>query len=192
MLPALLLGSNELHWVDKLKYLGVVFVAAKKFSVNVDINCKKFLGSAFAILQKCKSLSEEILCKLILTNCLPMLLYGIDSLFLKREQVRKLSVAFNSVFRRIFHMSRFTSMRVIYNFIGTMSLDCLYEERLFCLCRNCFQSESAVIKCCGMMCTARQEFSDICFKHDVHVNLSIKSIKRQIYDFFKSTLHDLV
>ena len=127
-LPNLKLANNELCWVNELKYLGVLFVSGKKFSVNVDYNCRKFLGSSFAILQKCKYLSEEIVCKLILTNCLPMLLYGVDSLFLRTEQVRKMSVSFNIVFRHIFHMSKFSSMRAIYNFLGTKTLDCIYKE----------------------------------------------------------------
>ena len=47
--------------------------------------------------------------QVIITNCLPMLLYGVESICLfnclKVELVRRMSVAFNTVFRRIFHMS---------------------------------------------------------------------------------------
>jgi hypothetical protein len=45
-------------------------VAGKRLSVNIDMNSTKFFGSAFAIrpIQKCRYLSEEILCKIVLTN----------------------------------------------------------------------------------------------------------------------------
>ena len=82
LLPKLSIGVHELEWVKELKYLGVVFVAGKKLSVNIDLNCRKFLSTSYAILQKCKYLSEEVLCKLILTNCLPIRCYMALTLFL--------------------------------------------------------------------------------------------------------------
>ncbi len=188
VLPKLTLGGNDLNWVNKLKYLGVEFIAGTKLCMSVDTNCKKFLGSAFAILQKCKFLSEEILCKIILTNCLPMLLYGVDSVFLKCNQIRKMSVAFNTVFRRIFHMSKRSSMRVIYHYIGTKTLDCIYEERLTCLIRNCGFSNCSLLRFCTLFCTSRQEFLDICYKYDVHVNMSVGFIKNQVSKVFADTV----
>jgi hypothetical protein len=188
-LPKLKLGNNELSWVNELKYLGVIFKAGKKISVNIDLNCRKFLGSSFALLQKCKFLSEEILCKLVLTNCLPMLLYGIDSVFLKCEQIKRMSVAFNTVFRRIFHMSKFSSMRLIYHFLGTKSLDCLYEERFVCLVRNCTVSDFDLLRLCGSISCKNVSFIDICHKYDVHVNMSVSHIKKQVVYFFTNTLN---
>ena len=79
-------------------------------SKDINFNFQKFLGASFAIMQKCKYLSEEILCKLIITNCLPMLLYGVMSICLKVKQVRRMSVVFNTVFRCIFNMLPFFSM----------------------------------------------------------------------------------
>jgi hypothetical protein len=182
-LPKLELGNNELAWVNELKYLGVVFVSGKKFSVNIDLNCRKFLSSSFAILQKCKYLSEEILCKLVLTNCLPMLLYGIDSVCLKCEQIRRMSIAFNTVFRRIFHMSKFSSMRLIYHFIGTKTLECLYEERFVCLVRNCSISDFDLLRFCSFFSSTRDSFVNICHKFDVHINMTINHIKKQSASF---------
>ena len=60
------------------------------------------LGTSHTILQKCKFLSKKILCNLIHTNCVLMLVYGLDSLFFTRTQVAKMSVVFNNIFRRIF------------------------------------------------------------------------------------------
>ena len=81
ILPKLSLAGNDLNWVYELKYLGVIFTAGTNLCLNVDVNCRKVLGSSFAILQKCKYLSEELLCKLILTYCLPMLLMDLSLCF---------------------------------------------------------------------------------------------------------------
>ena len=74
-----------------------------------------------------------------------MLLYGIDSVFLKRAQIKRMSVAFNAVLRHIF-------------LIGTKTLDCLYEERLMCLIRNCGCSNSELLRFCCLLCTARRVY----------------------------------
>ena len=116
-----------------------------------------------------------------------MLLYGIDSVFLKRAQIKRMSVAFNTVFRRIFHMSKYSSMRVMYHFIGTKTLDCLYEERLMCLIRNCGCSNSELLKFCCLLCTARQEFIDLAYKYDVRVNMSVGFIKKQVAETVQLT-----
>ena len=54
LLPKLSIGVHELEWVKQLKYLGVVCVAGEKLSVNIDLNCRKFLSASFATMQKCK------------------------------------------------------------------------------------------------------------------------------------------
>ena len=43
-LPKFNLGGKELVWVKELKYLGVTFVSGKHLSVNISVNCRKFLG----------------------------------------------------------------------------------------------------------------------------------------------------
>ena len=126
LLPKLSIGVHELEWVKELKYLQVVFVAGKRLSVNIDLNCRKFFSASFAIMQKCKYLSKEILCKLVLTNCLPMLLFGIDSVSLMKCQIRRMSVVFNTVFRGIFKMSKFSSMRVIFITLLALKLLIVY------------------------------------------------------------------
>ena len=58
-------------------------------------------------------------------------MYGLDFLFLTHTQVTKMSVVFNDiVYQRIFHMSRRSSMRIIFIFLGIKTLDCMYEEKL--------------------------------------------------------------
>ena len=63
-----------------------------------------------------------------------MLLDDVDTIGLimfKSLTKSKKTEAFNTVFRRIFRVSRFTSMRLIYNFIGTKILiDYLYYQDL--------------------------------------------------------------
>ena len=102
-----------------------------------------------------------------------------------KGQIKRMSVAFNTVFRRIFNMSKFSSMRIIYNFIGTKTLDCIYDERCFCLFRNCFTSSFELLRFCSLFASSQR---DLNFKYDVHLGLSVGAIKQQVALFFRESL----
>jgi hypothetical protein len=89
----------ELQWVERLKYLGVWLISGKKFRIDAAVNCTKFLGSVLGILQKCGRISDEIKWQVVQHSCLSILLYGVDSVLLCPEQIRKLSVAYNNAVR---------------------------------------------------------------------------------------------
>ena len=59
-------------------------------------------------------------------------------------------------------MSRCTTMRIIYNFLGITTIDCMYAERLMCLIRNfdCMYEERlmCLIRNCDCMHEERLMF----------------------------------
>ena len=67
-------------WCSKFKYFGVMLVSGKSFNVDVEINRSKFLVRAYAILNRCGTLSEEVKMQLISSKCVPTLLYGMECL----------------------------------------------------------------------------------------------------------------
>jgi hypothetical protein len=121
-----------------------------------------------------------------MTHCLPLLLYGIDSVALTNEQVRKLSVAFNTVFRRVFHMLRSSSMRVIYNFWVLKHLTACMNERFLYTIRNCCYAGCNLLRLCSFHCNAR--CWDLFVKYDVHLHLPCSLIKKQVWNYFTQTL----
>ena len=126
-----------LQWVTRLKCLGVWFLACKSFSLNHCVNRTKFLSAVFGILRKCGNISEEILWNVIQCSCLPILLYGIDSVHLNAAQVQKLSVACNTAVRRCVNISHFTSVRNFLYFLGTLPVKLLLEESKLMLVKSC-------------------------------------------------------
>ena len=57
-LVSLTLGNQPIFWVDRLKYLGLCFVSAKSFNVDVSINIRKCYAAANSIFKRCNSISE--------------------------------------------------------------------------------------------------------------------------------------
>ena len=119
VMPPIHLGTELLCWVSEMKYLGVILYSKGGLRVNVHVNCRKFLGSSFSILQSCRGFNEQVLCEIILTKCLPILMYGLESFRLLAAERDKVKMAFNCVIRRIFKLSKFTSVRHIIHMIGS-------------------------------------------------------------------------
>jgi len=112
LLPNLYIGNEPIFLVDKLKYLGVYFVSIKMIKIDILPIMRKFYGSADCILCHSKYVSELTKLSLFESFPLPVLMYGLDALFLGPAQIRKLNVCWNSIYRRIFNFHRWESVKV--------------------------------------------------------------------------------
>jgi hypothetical protein len=178
VLPPLQLGDASILWTNQIKYLGVLINAGKRFAVCTDICRRKFLSSSFSILQRCSKISEEIKSQALLHSCLPILSYGVDILSINKRQLHDMSVCYNTAIRRCFRISRFTSVRNILYFIGSMPLPMLFQEHRFLLIRDCISNcSSSVLKLCGLLVCNDVEFVEMCYRYDIHCNLSKSVIK---------------
>ena len=107
----LYLGSMELGWVSSFKYLGVLFSAGSVLTVDTNYMKRRFYTSCNSVLNRCKSVSEEVKLHLVKSFCLPMLTYCLAALDLKKSVIRDLAVCWNDAFRKIFHYNRWESVK---------------------------------------------------------------------------------
>jgi hypothetical protein len=163
------LGIDQLTWVKKIKYLGVYIQSRGCLRLNADVNCRKFLGAFFSILQHCGHLSETVLCEIIVTKCLPVLTYGLECFRLLSYQKQKVNVAFNTIIRRIFKLSRYTSVRDIIMCIGCKPTSDLLDERRILLLLSCLHSEFCVVSRCAHSLRYTVDFVRICNVYGVDV-----------------------
>ena len=75
-LGILILNNEHLEWVNELVYLGVKLVSEKVFCANTDVQRRKFFASINQVITQGKGLSEEILMRILKTQCVKMLVYG--------------------------------------------------------------------------------------------------------------------
>jgi len=67
-------------WVSELRYFGVILVKSRSFKVCLDYAKRLFYRAANAIFGKIGRLAcEEVILQLIVSKCMPMLLFGLDS-----------------------------------------------------------------------------------------------------------------
>ena len=78
--PIITSGGDSLSWVTSLKYLGVVLQSSKKFKVSISDNKKSFYRASNSIYSRIgRHASEEVICKLIDSKCVPALLCGLEA-----------------------------------------------------------------------------------------------------------------
>ncbi len=102
-LPPLMVGGKLIPWVRELKYLGVVLVAAVKFLVALHPPKVRFFQSLNAILSKIgDSQAVSLVLSLAATNCIPILMYGLEACSLTNAQTRSLEHTYNAIFFKVF------------------------------------------------------------------------------------------
>ena len=103
---SMILFNSELSWAKNLTYLGIVIKTGKVFDIDINQSRRKFYASVNSILERCKYASKIVKIEIFEKQCLPILLQSLESLNLSREILHSVSVAVNSVYRKIFHFHR--------------------------------------------------------------------------------------
>ena len=105
------LSGHCLLWVAKMRYLGIYIDCSKSMKCSLDECKKKFYRAANGIFGMIgRTVSEEVILKLISSKCIPILLYGLESLSLYKYQLNSLDFTVNRFFRKLF---RTTDMRTV-------------------------------------------------------------------------------
>ena len=92
-----------MEWVDSWSYLGVTLKAQTKFNCCIDEKIKSFYRCANGILRIEGRSTETVTLQLLETHCLPILAYAIDVIHVAdRDERRRLRVAYNIIFRKLF------------------------------------------------------------------------------------------
>ena len=183
VMPPTHLGTELLCWVSEMKYLGVILYSKGGLRVNVHVNCMKFLGSSFSILQSCRGFNEQVLCEIILTKCLPILMYGLESFRLLAAERDKVKMAFNCVIRRIFKLSKFTSVRHIIHMIGSKPGNILIDERRCLLLLSCSRDECTVVRNVASVLACCDDFNRIFITYNVSSVYCSYEVKHNFSDF---------
>ena len=101
--PPLQLDKKDIEWVDTWTYLGVTLKADKQFNCCINEKIRAFYRSANAILRIEGRSNEMVMLQLLESHCLSVLTFGIEVIRVaNRDERRRLRVAYNSIFRKVF------------------------------------------------------------------------------------------
>ena len=133
------LDGNHLEWVQSWKYLAVVLLSGEKFNCCIDEKLKNFYKCLNSILRIEGRSGELVMLQLLEAHCVPILTYGIEIIHVTNTDTRrKLRVAYNAIFRKIFNYRYGESVRELQAFLERPTWEKLVEDRC-----NRFQSNLA-------------------------------------------------
>ena len=113
------LHGKPIVWVDEWVYLGVTLRSAKVFDCSVKDRIKKFYRCANAILRIDGKSNDMVMLRLLEAHCVPLLTYAIEIVHVSnRDERRQLRVAYNSLFRKLFHYRWSESVSALQSFHG--------------------------------------------------------------------------
>ena len=114
----LFLDGKKLEWVENWKYLGVTLQSHHFFNCAIDEKLSSFYKCLNAIMRIEGHSNELVMLQLLEAHCLPILTYAIEVLHVADSEIqRKLRVAYNAIFRKIFQYRYTESVSELQKFL---------------------------------------------------------------------------
>ena len=103
---------------------------SKKIDCSISEKIKKFYKCTNAIFRIDGYSNDLVMLQLVETHCVPLITYAIEVIdVLNRDEKRQLRVAYNSLFRKIFHYRRYDSVTALQHFLSCPTWEELVEKR---------------------------------------------------------------
>ena len=129
-LPNLVLDGKDIEWVRSWTYLGVTLISHKTFNCSIDAKVKSFYRCANAILRIEGRSDETVMLHLLESQCVSILTYATEVIHVAdRDERRRLRVAYNSIFRRVFGYRNWESVTDLQHALKRPTWEELIEKR---------------------------------------------------------------
>lgn len=98
----ILINNKPVDWVSEIYYLGLTVVSSKQFKINLQNRKQKFFRALNAILSRIGILSPPVVIPLVQSQCVPILLYGMDCIKLSKSLLSSLENAYSLIYSKLF------------------------------------------------------------------------------------------
>ena len=186
-LPEVFLHGELVSWKDELMYSGIFLIAERYFKCDVRGLCKKFCVASNQVLRQCSKLSEEMLVHIINTQCVTILLNGCEVWACSYEELRKVKVFLSDSMRRVFNMSRRSSVKELMLRFGLMPADLSVVRSNVCFGLKCLRSDREIIRACADRWFVGSEFVKCCKLYDFK-SLSCSQIRGAIWHYAEDSV----
>ena len=170
VVPLFNLSRTCIPWVDEIKYLGVYLVHGTYLKINVHQNKVKFSRAFNAIYAKLGSTaSAETLVHLLKANCLSVLLYNLEAVYLTKTNINQLSFLLDRAFVKIFHLKDTRSTHTCQYYMYQLPIHMLIDVRKLLFWQKMKNSECFLLKHM-FSCSSSVSFEELCCKYKLHTN----------------------
>ena len=179
-LEQLQIGNSSIQWSTNIKYLGLNFCSGKCFTVDTSSTIRKLYAAANAVFSLTKYVSAVVKLSLIDAYVLPIMTYALEAVSLSRSQYDELSVCWNNLFRRIFGMHKWESVKALQYYCGSLDFTRLCDLRRLRFLHKISACRNVVLK----ECFYRTDVNYLCYEYNVNFSLSLSVINHSVYSKF--------
>ena len=140
-----IINDVSVPWSNSLKYLGIVFVSGNKMTFDFKSSRSKFFRSFNSIISKISKANETVIISLIKTNCIPILMYGVEALDLNKSMFYSLNNPLCLVFGKIFGSYDKRILNNCFYYMNTLPLNLEYLIRKFRFLLKLRQAEGILL-----------------------------------------------
>ena len=113
---------------------------------------------------------------LIEAYALPLLTYAYEAVNMSAAQVHVLSVCWNNVYRRLFRMHQWESVKLLQLLCGRLNLCRLFDLRKLCFLKKVFTSSNNVLLACGQNFYTSTKYKALCRDYEHFTDVGQLSI----------------
>lgn len=187
----IVINCQPLLWKQEIGYLGILILSGKRFKINLQRLKQKYYRALNGIFGKVGlSTSPIVLCSLVQSHCIPILLYGAESLIWSDKMSNSFENAYSQAFMKIFKTFDKDIIKSCQFFMGYLPIKLLIGVRRLNYLSKLQVSKVNVV-CDGLLLhDINVELFSICTKFNftdigIHCNWS-----NMMWSHFKSLLMD--
>jgi len=185
-LPDITLNNRVLQCCNKIKYLGVVFLAGARMKCDIDFVTRKFYAASNCIFNNTGGLAELLQLQLQQAYCLPILQYATCALCFNQLQLRTLNACWNNVFRKIFKFNRWESVTCFINGLGFHNFIHLWYMSVMKFIKSMICSANTVLHNITMIYKHGKEHFKITNELKVNCKMPVYLIRNIIDNYFSN------
>ena len=184
--PNLKLVAADIVWTRKIKYLGVNFCSGKYVCVDLSDRMRTYYAAVNSIISHTKNVNDILKLNLLETYTLPILKSACEILLCNNNTLDILNVCWNNVFRKVFKMNRWKSVKMVQFYCGRMDFIHIHHfEKLKFIAKlsNC---NNIAVSTCYKLFSHSNELQTLSRFYDILQDYSNNSLKVSIYKHFKA------
>ena len=184
------IAGEDLEWKQEMRYLGVIFVSANSFQCNLLNARQKFFKALNGIFAKIGTkASAMIILSLVNSYCVPVLLYGCESILLKSKHRNSLDNAYRAVFAKIFSTCDNGKILNCQFYCGVLPINYSADIRTFQFYNSLMKTANLNVKL-HFQRTGFKEYEQLCRKYGLNINY-LQNLKAAMWRNFEKTFSEV-
>ena len=179
------LGAADIVWTPEIKYLGVNFCCGKNWCVDLSGRMRKYYAAVNSIISHTKNVNDILKLNLLERYALLILKYSCESLLLNDNTLDILNVCWNNVFRKVFKMNRWESVKMVSILLCRMDFIHIHHLEKLKFIAKVLNCDNIAVSTCYKLFSHSNELKTFSWFYDVSQDYSIILLKGRFTSILK-------